>query len=59
MTNGEATPGITVIFLMGLFWKRATEAGAFTAAIAPFVLSLALKYAAPELPFMDRMAVVF
>jgi SSS family solute:Na+ symporter len=57
--TGFFTPGITVIFLMGLFWRRATEAGALTAAIASFVLSLALKYAAPELPFMNRMVVVF
>ncbi|HEY6048345.1 MAG TPA: sodium/solute symporter, partial [Sphingomicrobium sp.] len=26
--TGFFTPGITVIFLLGLFWKRATEAGA-------------------------------
>ncbi|WP_156678136.1 sodium/sugar symporter [Sphingomonas profundi] len=57
--TGFFTPGITVIFLMGLFWKRATEAGALTAAIASFVLSLGLKTAAPAIPFMDRMAIVF
>jgi SSS family solute:Na+ symporter len=57
--TGFFTPGITVIFLMGLFWKRATEAGALSAAIASFVLSLTLKYALPELPFMNRMVVVF
>ena len=48
-----------MIFVLGLFWKRATEAGALTAAIASFVLSLALKYAWPALPFMNRMLVVF
>jgi SSS family solute:Na+ symporter len=57
--TGFFTPGITVIFLMGLFWRRATEAGALAAAIASFVLSLVLKYAAPGLPFMNRMVVVF
>jgi len=57
--TGFFTPGITVIFLMGLFWRRATEAGALTAAVASFALSLALKYGAPGLPFMNRMGVVF
>ena len=32
--TGFFTPGITVIFLLGLFWKRATEAGAIAAAVA-------------------------
>ena len=57
--TGFFTPGITVIFLLGLFWKRATEAGALTAAVGSFALSLALKYGLPDLPFLDRMAVVF
>lgn len=57
--TGFFTPGITVIFLLGLFWKRATEAGALTAAIGSFALSILLKYALPGLPFMDRMGVVF
>ncbi len=37
--SGFFTPGITVIFLLGLFWKRASEAGAISAAIASVVLS--------------------
>jgi solute:Na+ symporter, SSS family len=57
--TGFFTPGIVVIFLLGLFWKRATEIGALTAAIGSFVLSLALKLAWPELPFMDRVGWVF
>jgi len=48
-----------VIFLLGLFWKPATEAGALAATIGSFALSLILKLAMPELPFMDRMGVVF
>ncbi|MEP6786547.1 MAG: sodium/sugar symporter [Sphingomonadales bacterium] len=57
--TGFFTPGITVIFLLGLFWKRASEAGALTAALASFVLSIAFKAWLPDLPFMDRMLVVF
>jgi solute:Na+ symporter, SSS family len=57
--TGFFTPGIVVIFLQGLFWKRANEAGALTAAISSFVLSLAFKLAWPALPFMDRIGAVF
>ncbi len=57
--TGFFTPGIVVIFLLGLFWKRSNEAGALAAAVGSFVLSLALKLLWPSLPFMDRMGLVF
>ena len=57
--TGFFTPGIVVIFLLGLFWKRATEAGALAATIGSFALSVAIKALWPELPFMDRMGLVF
>jgi SSS family solute:Na+ symporter len=57
--TGFFTPGITVIFLLGLFWKRANEAGAFTAAVASVVLSALFKSVWASLPFIDRMGVVF
>ena len=68
--SGFFTPGITVIFLLGLFWKPATEAGAIVAAITSVVLSLILKQSIPSdllpdalnaylLPFMNRMMFVF
>jgi solute:Na+ symporter, SSS family len=57
--TGFFTPGIVVIFILGLFWKRATENAALAAAVGSFVLSLALKLLWPSLPFMDRVGVVF
>ena len=57
--TGFFTPGITVIFLAGLFWKRANEAGAITAAVASVVLSWAFKLWLPGIPFLDRMGLVF
>ncbi|MEO6360675.1 MAG: sodium/sugar symporter [Sphingomicrobium sp.] len=57
--SGFFTPGITVIFLLGLFWKRANEAGAIAAAVASVVLSYVFKVAMPEFPFMNRMGLVF
>ena len=57
--TGFFTPGITVIFLLGLFWKRANEAGAIAAAAGSVLLSYAFKTWLPQLPFMDRMGWVF
>ena len=57
--TGFFTPGIVVIFVLGLFWKRANEAGAIAAAVGSFALSIVLKLAWPELPFMDRVGLVF
>src|SRR5215213_3240014 len=57
--SGFFTPGITVIFLLGLFWKRASEAGAIAAAVASVILSYVFKVVMPDFPFMNRMGLVF
>ncbi|MEI6695614.1 MAG: solute:sodium symporter family transporter [Bacteroidota bacterium] len=57
--TGFVSPGALAIFLMGMFWKRATANGALTAAGATFVLSFLFKFLCPALPFMDRMGIVF
>ncbi|MDP9013467.1 MAG: sodium/sugar symporter [Pseudomonadota bacterium] len=57
--TGFFTPGICVIFLLGMFWERCTVTGALVAAIASAALSLVLKMAWPSLPFMDRVGLVF
>lgn len=57
--TGFFTPGICVIFLLGMFWSRTTSAAALTATIGSFALSLALKIWLPQLPFMDRVGLVF
>jgi SSS family solute:Na+ symporter len=57
--SGFFTPGITVIFLLGLFWKRASEPGAIAAAVGSVVLSYLFKAYAPDIPFLDRMLLVF
>jgi solute:Na+ symporter, SSS family len=57
--TGFFTPGIVVIFVLGMFWKRATTASAMTAAIGSAALSLLFKLAWPELPFMNRVGLVF
>ena len=57
--TGFVSPGALAIFLLGFFWKRATANGALLAALGTFVFSFILKVATPELPFMDRMMIVF
>lgn len=57
--TGFFTPGICVIFLLGMFWDRCTAAGALGAAVGSAVLSLAFKLAWPRVPFMDRVGWVF
>jgi solute:Na+ symporter, SSS family len=57
--TGFFTPGICVIFLLGMFWERCTALGAMAAAIASVLLSGALYLGWPSLPFMDRVGLVF
>jgi SSS family solute:Na+ symporter len=57
--TGFFTPGICVIFLLGMFWQRTTATGALVAAVASAVLSFVFKLFWPSLPFMDRVGIVF
>jgi SSS family solute:Na+ symporter len=57
--TGFISPGVFCIFLLGFFWKRATAPAALTAIILGFVCSIILKFAWPDLPFLDRMGLVF
>jgi SSS family solute:Na+ symporter len=57
--TGFFTPGICVIFVLGMFWARCTAAGALAAAVASAALSLVLKIYWPQLPFIDRVGLVF
>jgi SSS family solute:Na+ symporter len=57
--TGFFTPGIVTLFILGMFWKRTTANGGLAAAIGSALFSLALKLLWPELPFMDRVGLVF
>ena len=57
--TGFFTPGIVAIFLLGMFWKKTTANGALAAAIGSALASFALKIFWPELPFIDRVGLVF
>ncbi|MEZ5759440.1 MAG: sodium/sugar symporter [Emcibacteraceae bacterium] len=53
------TPGIVIIFFLGMFWSRMTPTAALAAAIGSFVTSLGFKIFWPSLPFLDRMNFIF
>ncbi|NHN39151.1 sodium/solute symporter [Pseudomaricurvus alcaniphilus] len=57
--TGFFTPGILVIFLFGLFWRKATAHSALTAAVVSVVFSLAFKLWLDQVPFLDRMGLAF
>ena len=57
--TGFFTPGILVIFLVALFWPKATTLSVLNAALTSLALSIFIFYFFPEYPFIHRMAVVF
>src|SRR3546814_13461116 len=65
--SGFVTPRITVIFLLCLFWPRATEAGTLVGAVASVLFSSIFWCHAERggiaalnaVPFMDSMPIVF
>lgn len=57
--TGFVSPGALAIFLAGFFYRRATANGALAAALGSFVFSTLFKLLCPDLPWMDRMGIVF
>ena len=58
--TGFFTPGILVIFLVALFWKKATSLSVLIAALASLLLSIGMFLFAPDdFPFQHRMGIVF
>ncbi|MEM8770826.1 MAG: sodium/sugar symporter [Pseudomonadota bacterium] len=57
--TGFVAPGVVAIFLLGFFWPRTTTLGAYAVLLGSVLMSLALKFAAPDLPFVIRIWIVF
>lgn len=53
--TGVVSPGILAVFMLGLFYKKATNKGAITGILASIPIALLLKIPALELPWMDQM----
>jgi SSS family solute:Na+ symporter len=63
---GFIAPGVLAIFVLGLFWKKTNAAAGIAGAVLTIPVSVLLKFLPgwtnglfPEMPFLDRMSVVF
>jgi len=57
--TGFISPGVVVVFIFGMYWKRATPNAGLAVVIASIPLSIAFKALYPDLPFVDRIAITF
>lgn len=53
--TGLVSPGILAVFVMGLFWKKATNKGAIWGVLCSIPIALLFKVLPLEMPFMDQM----
>lgn len=52
--TGIVSPGILAVFLLGLFWKKTTNAGAIWGALLSIPIAASFKLF-PSIPFMNQM----
>jgi len=57
--TGMISPGVTAIFVFGLFWKRTTSTAALWGTILSIPVSAAFKFLIPGMPFLDQMMLTF
>ncbi len=57
--TGMVSPGITAIFILGMFWKKTTAKAAFWGTIVSVPIAIAVKYFFSAIPFLDQMLIVF
>ncbi len=57
--TGMVSPGITAVFLLGLFWKKTTSGAAIFGILSSIVASVVFKYLTPGIPFLDQMVLTF
>lgn len=53
--TGLVSPGILAVFIMGLFWKKATNKGAIWGILCSIPIALLFKFLPVEMPFLDQM----
>ena len=57
--TGMVSPGITAIFVLGMYWKKTTSTAAFWGTVLSIPISASIKYLFPEIPFLDQMLISF
>lgn len=53
--TGLVSPGVLAVFLIGLFWKKATNRAAIWGILISIPVALFFKLMPLEMPFMDQM----
>ncbi|NJC28027.1 sodium:solute symporter family transporter [Neolewinella antarctica] len=57
--TGFISPGVLTVFIFGMFYRRGTSKAALAVVLLSVPMSMAFKFLMPELPFLDRMALLF
>jgi len=57
--TGLVSPGVLAVFMLGLFYKKATNKGAIIGILASIPTAFVLKFPALGLPWMDQMFYTF
>jgi SSS family solute:Na+ symporter len=57
--TGLVSPGITALFILGIFWKKTTARAAWIAVLITIPVPVFLKWIFPSWPFLDNMALSF
>ncbi|HBE41046.1 MAG TPA: sodium/glucose cotransporter [Bacteroidales bacterium] len=57
--TGLVSPGITAMFVLGLFWKKTTSHAAWIAVLLTLPVPVILKLLFPGMPFLDNMVCSF
>ena len=57
--TGMISPGVTAIFVLGMYWKKTTSTAALWGTLLSIPISAAIKFLVPEMPFLDQILVSF
>jgi solute:Na+ symporter, SSS family len=57
--TGYISPGVLAVFVLGLFWRKATANAALITAVLSIPLSAGIAALFPAVPFLNRMGIVF
>jgi len=57
--TGLVSPGITALFILGIFWRRTTARAAWIGVLITIPVPVLLTLVFPAMPFLDNMAVSF
>lgn len=57
--TGMISPGVTAIFVLGMYWKKTTSTAALWGTLLSIPVSAAIKFFIPGMPFLDQILVSF